>query len=1128
MNKSAFQLLVSFTSACGLLFAMTSSATDLATKPVRPAILTEPNVIFGLDDSGSMEAEMMVYSNDGVFWWDYNKSTGWGIDPNHLNPGLRNARVPWFNEVGMPTTQWREFIYLFPNGKSIGARYYPDRQYDTFALLPTSQFAWARSAAFNPIYYDPTVTYSPWASAQLSTGAYVPGPADPARVKSHPLLGTTTMDLRQFVEANTGDNFVFTALPGMRVPAGSQKRLCDRDNSNCAASWVAVSQDEDAASVGVTRVAMRYFPATYWVKESCTVPARPSASNDDCALSYEGSTLKRYEIKPGRSFPSGRSYADELQNFANWFQYYRKRKLMMAAAIGSVMDGISGLRAGLVTMSTPQPPTMFDTDAKSDTDNGRRLAGMVYENTSIGGTPTRQTLAFIGQQFRQNRAIVRSACQRNNAFILTDGFANFTKVAPPPWDAGKSASTWGADAPFQTTLDGTLADIALRYYTNNLRPDFVTGALPTTSHDPNPDPHMSTYALTLGARGMLLMSEKTPVPTTPDAWPVQTVDHSPAALDDLWHATINGRGKMYIADTPIETAARVRAGLDDMLSRIGVQTSLAVSSVNLRRGDSKAYIASYNPQGWAGDVMARPLDKSNGAVTTDGAPLWSASAKLSASDWRSRSIVSSNGTRGVPFTFADLGASTPGSTAAMFDYVRGSRAGEGVTFHKRTSLLGAIFNAQPVVAREDKVVYATSGEGMLHALDTNTGTELWAYVPGSVLPDLAASTATTATFSTKLDGTPTLWQIDNTRLLVGGRGAAGPGFYALDVTQPRGLSQDQLADKVKWEFPNASTPAALKATIGASVGRPVVVKTRSHGWVALLTSGYNDSARDGKGRVFMLDAQNGTLLQTFVADAGLTGVSTGLAQISAMNDADGYVRYAYGGDEQGNLWRFNLEETEDSKKANRVAQLKAGASSQPITAAPELVLLGGERIILVGTGRLLGASDFDAPGTQSFYAIKDGTELTDARSSLVAHSLVPAGAGKGSDLSGSAVDWTTSRGWYFDLPAGQQANTDPSAAFGGIAFTTNMASMTPCNESSAMYLVNISTGLKVVGNSAVMVPLTSRMSSRVVIMTTTGTLPTNRTVGDVTTSDGKVVHQPLVLPGVVTPRKNAWRQLHRD
>ena len=34
------------------------------------------------------------------------------------------------------------------------------------------------------------------------------------------------------------------------------------------------------------------------------------------------------------TFPSGRTYADEIQNFANWFSYYRKRKLMLAASMG--------------------------------------------------------------------------------------------------------------------------------------------------------------------------------------------------------------------------------------------------------------------------------------------------------------------------------------------------------------------------------------------------------------------------------------------------------------------------------------------------------------------------------------------------------------------------------------------------------------------------------------------------------------------------------------------------------------------------------------------------------------------------------------------------------------------------
>jgi type IV pilus assembly protein PilY1 len=37
-----------------------------------------------------------------------------------------------------------------------------------------------------------------------------------------------------------------------------------------------------------------------------------------------------------------------MQNFANWFTYYRKRKLMLAGSMGRVMEDISGLRLGVV------------------------------------------------------------------------------------------------------------------------------------------------------------------------------------------------------------------------------------------------------------------------------------------------------------------------------------------------------------------------------------------------------------------------------------------------------------------------------------------------------------------------------------------------------------------------------------------------------------------------------------------------------------------------------------------------------------------------------------------------------------------------------------------------------------
>ena len=105
--------------------------------------MAKPNVIFGLDDSGSMDSELMLNTNDGAFWWDYSAKSGW--DGNGK---------PWFNAVGDASATWRKMVYLFPNGNAAGARVYNDGGNDHFAIPPTSQFAFLRSSDYNPLYYN--------------------------------------------------------------------------------------------------------------------------------------------------------------------------------------------------------------------------------------------------------------------------------------------------------------------------------------------------------------------------------------------------------------------------------------------------------------------------------------------------------------------------------------------------------------------------------------------------------------------------------------------------------------------------------------------------------------------------------------------------------------------------------------------------------------------------------------------------------------------------------------------------------------------------------------------------------------------------------------------------------------
>ena len=1152
----------------GLLFQANAVATDLAELPLTAHLLAKPNVVFGLDDSGSMDMEVMMYASDGVLWWNFDAANGWGIDPGHPNPALRSVAAPWFNGPGEANATWRILGYLFPSVAEVGSRQMPDHSFQTFVALPTTQLAFLRwSGAWrdasgtyqatapdtaavpphNPLYYNPMVTYRPWAPAQLSNGPWVPANADPGAALSHPLTGKQTFDLSEptGIKPSPANNKVFTALPGMKIPGSGlpagdvRKSVCDSLNGQCG-PWTDVTADETVPAGVMVRVAMRYYPASYWVKEACTPPAAPRVGVDDCATAPDGSRLKRYEIRPGRSFPSGRGYAEEMQNFANWFQYYRKRRLMLSAAMGETLKSLGGMRVGVVPYQERSGDVrMFDTDAASDSDNRRRVAGLFYEVEDGRGTPTRETLKYIGDEYRRTEAgsgkgkgkgkgkgggeppIIQYACQRNNAFIVTDGYAAASWVDVPPWDAGKSEATWGAGAPYATNQPSTLADLALRHYTNNPRPDLGTGAVPLTDRDRNPDLHINTYGLTLGARGMLYVSESTPPPTSASAWPNAQISRSPASIDDLWHATLNGRGRMYLATNVDETALGIRAALDDMRNSAGAQGAVGVSSHNLAGGDKQAYAATYNPSGWTGDLTASAVDISTGAITAT--PRWSAAKLLDARDWTTRVIVTSDGSArgGMAFTAANIGKKVNPAPGQMTDigvvnHLRGSRAGEGSIFRQRTSLLGPVINAEPAIDGTTGVAYVASGEGMLHAFNTSTGAEEWAFVPHGALATIGQTALRDYSFKTQLDGTPVLGKTNTagTTLLVAGMGAAGRSYYALDVTSPKSLTEAQAAQRVKWTFP---AEARHQANMGYTVGRPLMVKTAAEGQVVLVTSGYDngEAIGDGRGRLWMLNADTGAVIREFTTAAPGGAGESGLAQITGYREDDGTVRRVYGGDLQGRLWKFDLA----TGSTTLLGTLKdKDGNPQPVTTRPQLSTLNDTPVIMVGTGRLLALADFGSNAVQTIYAFTDRGPLPDVRAATTPLTL------DDSKVMGS-VNWTTSRGWRLDLPAGQQVNVDPKFVLGWLHVNANTAGSSSCAQSSQNYRIHVKAEgnagpASVIGDSTLLSASANAMSP-VVVQSGDAMFRWTRL------NDGSVVNTPVPDATPIAARKNAWRAVLR-
>ncbi len=233
------------------------------------------------------------------------------------------------------------------------------------------------------------------------------------------------------------------------------------------------------------------------------------------------------------------------------------------------------------------------------------------------------------------------------------------------------------------------------------------------------------------------------------------------------------------------------------------------------------------------------------------------------------------------------------------------------------------------------------------------------------------------------------------------------------------------------------------------------------------------------------------------------------------------MRYAYGGDLLGNLWRFDLDAASGTD-ATLVAVLKGPTgATQPVTAAPELAFHRRQARRLHGTGRLLDITDFGASAVQTFYAIADGATLANARSSLI-----PRTYNRATDtVSGAVVDWTTSRGWYLDLAAGEQANTHPAVAYGSVAFNTNVTGATDCSASSYFYLLDFTTGLK--SDSADQV--SSTLSTKANVSGVNAVLTSDGKVrGLMQTTDGEPVERTMAKRPVITPSKNSWREMRQE
>jgi type IV pilus assembly protein PilY1 len=869
----------------------------------------------------------------------------------------------------------------------------------------------------------------------------------------------------------------------------------------------------------------------------------PTTVTNISAGSAASSSFQRVDITPAVttyprattrtdcvSTPGVCTYEEEMTNFANWYAYYRTRMQMMKSAVGHAFLSLNNeYRVGFTTINN----TSFSGASGSKWLFLDEFAGShkqtwyskLYAQSPSGSTPLRQALDRMGKLYEGNLSgapdPVQYSCQQNFTLLTTDGYWNDSSVNPAIGDQdnveNEARFCTRANGCFDGNLGGgsvsSLADVALYYYYRDLRPSMPDN-VPTSNKDPNPAQHMTTFTLGLGVDGVMTFRKDYETAAEGDFYRIRTgatgcawtagtcnwpmpVSNGETAVDDLWHAAVNGHGSYFSAQDPASLASGLANALAGLKVRNAAASASATSTPNVTQEDNDIFSATFRTVKWDGELVAQKIDTATGNVLP--AISWSAQSQLEgkvAATSDSRTIYTADLSVSPPgrksFDWSSLtaaekayfldkcigaGALTQCATLSaaekaqanlgqnMVGYLRGQQAleiTEPPIYRQRDHVLGDIASAKPAYVRNPRrnygdvgysvfksnyasrqaMVYVAANDGFLHALNASTGEEMWAYVPHAVFPELykLADSNYGNNHRYYVDGSPEASDVyiggQWRTILVGGYNRGGRGYYALDITEPTN-------PLVLWEFcSDAALCTVSDPDIGYSYGNPIITKRPGDGkWVVIVSSGYNNvSPGSGRGFLFVLDAGSGAVLSKIDTGVGSTTAPSGLARITGRAEnpvTDNTATHVFGGDLFGNLWRFDMATNTVIKLASLTDSTN---NTLPITARPEVGKCNGVPMVFVGTGKYLGLSDLADTQVQSFWGIKDSdSSLGTLRSNqMVQQTLVSAGGGNFS-ISSNSVDLGAKNGWFvdFDLNSGERVNLDPALVLGTLVVVTN-------------------------------------------------------------------------------------------
>ena len=1104
------------------MLALPSSAgIVLPDEPLVTGARIPPNILFIMDDSGSMGFD---YLPDTV-----PATTGYNVAPRAFNRNLihydpSTEYLPWVDSTGTTMVGGTSYASALAHITNASG---------TINLSDTTRTFFVPKTPSNPATFANGANY--WRYQILVNGSFVRSDW----VGSPTLYVPSGFPKTGLSGANNSLTYHLASIPTfpdvdriqVTISGNANARLLVRQGANPTTG----TNDCYVNNTNLTKVCTFDAPISGWTGSSdWHIGIRGNGAYAGVSLTV---TYTRADGCSGTGWgncttskPTARSEADERKNYATWYSYHRTRAKVAKAGSGRAFAEIgSNYRVGYrtiharevtgnpLTQDKPIPVSrnngLFSdpNGIASNADNNRtRWYQRLYATTASGGTPLRDALNRAGIYFESDTTNTgpwgpesladQYSCRQNFTILTTDGYRNDgdaltydygnrvgeqdnTDGLPIYNPITKLTYQYAPELPYSSGHANSLADIAMRYWKTDLRTD-LANLVPVSAQNRAFWQHMVTFAVSIGAAGTLDPDVDLPDLTLGSkSWPLH-VNNQPQSIDDLWHATVNGRGSFVVANKPDDFTAALKDALGKINERVGSFSNVAANSTSLD-ADTRLFQAKYTSALWKGELSAYAIDE----VVLPGPPAvtvrtvsptasWDASAGIPVSG---RKVFSSDGIVGTIFpagaTVAQLAALTRGTGhpypvtgADNAAYIAGTRTLEQAnsgSLRNRSQLLGDIVNSSPAYVKDTNTVYVGANDGMLHAIDASDGKELFAFIPNSLnwgnLRDLSDPEYLHKYFVDGAIVVSNRAQTPGKNILVGMLGKGGRGIFALDVSTPASFS----ATSFKWERTGASDP-----NLGIVEGKPIIAKLNDGSMALIVSNGLNSD--NDRAVLLVYDLESGSLIKQIDTGVGSSADPNGLsAPVGWDSDGNGTLDYVYAGDMLGNVWKFNLSGASSGwSVANAGSPLFTATDAmglpQPITSTLSLAMhpVSYKTWVFFGTGRFMTPGDMVDQDVQSVYGfVDDGTPIVrnGGGANITARSMAVVGLDAGGrairGFESNAALPPASKGWYVDLvppspdlPEGERVVSESQMVGNVLVFASVIPTADACSPDGKGYV----------------------------------------------------------------------------